>query len=181
MVAGSKIVCASCGDRFIGRRGTAYCSGRCKQAAHRSRRGASRNASRNAASAAPVRNLTPEPGEGHSAEALALLRALDEEMAENSADLGLTEDAPLGWSAAERAIRELIASEVDRKVDLGRRLEASGDDKVRVKLGAEHRLTTANIARLLKQISTEPPPAAPSLRSRKASHAARVRWNRGAS
>ena len=179
-MAGSKIVCASCGDRFIGRRGTTYCSARCKQAAHRSRKDGSRNASRNAASAAPVTVTALAPGEGHSAEALALLRALDEELAENSADLGLTEDAPLGWSAAERAVLELIASEVDHRVDLCRRYEASGDDKVRLKLSAEIRLSAANIARLLKQVSTELP-VAPSLRSRKATRAARVRWDRGAS
>lgn len=171
-MAGGKRTCSSCANRFIGRAGARYCSPACRQRAHRGRKAAKCDTA--------VTVAVPARAEGHSAEALALLAALDQELAENSADLGLTDDAPLGWSAAESAVRELIADAVDRKVDLWRSYRASDDAKVRVKLSAEIRLMEQSIARLLKQVSTELP-AVPSLRSQKAARAARLRWNRGAS
>jgi hypothetical protein len=108
---------------------------------------------------------------------VALLAALDLELAENSAEQGRLE--PLVWSAAEQALRELLAGSVDRRVDLWRDYEASEDHKARLKMSAEIRLTDQNIARLLGQIKTDLPPA-PSLRSQKAARAANARWSRAA-
>jgi hypothetical protein len=170
-MAGGKRTCVTCGDSLIGRAGALYCS-----PAHRKRAQRARSADKR--DAAPV--TVTAPVGGHCPEALALLQALDEELAENSADLGLTEAAPLGWSAAESAVRELIADAVDRRVHLQRRLRECGDDKVWVKIAAEIRLIEQSIARLLKQVSTELPPV-PSMRSQKASRAANARWRRGAS
>src|SRR5262249_55494523 len=107
-----------------------------------------------------------------------LLAALDTELAENSEDRGLIGDDALSWSAAERAILDLVADAVDRKVDLYARYLASDEDKVHVKLSTEIRLLEASIARLVKQIKTDLPE--PSSRvSQKASHAAHVRWRHG--
>ena len=175
-MAGSKRTCSSCGNRFIGRAGTAYCSAACRQRAHRSRGGASRNArvtpSVTATQASSVQRS------GHSAEALAVLAALDEELAENAADHGLIAGEQFGLSAAEEVVRGLVADAIDRKVDLQGRYEASQDDTARVKLSGELRLLEQSIARLLKQVKTELP-AAPSIRSQKASRAANARWRRG--
>uniref|UniRef100_UPI00389A8E9D hypothetical protein n=1 Tax=Mycobacterium sp. HUMS_1102779 TaxID=3383487 RepID=UPI00389A8E9D len=104
-----------------------------------------------------------------------LLRWLDEELAENSADRGLVD--PLSWSAAERAVLEPIARNVDRQVDLWRRWCASDDDKVRVKLSAELRLLEASLPRLLRHVETDLPQPR-SRASEKASRAARTRWSR---
>ncbi|ORX17717.1 hypothetical protein AWC31_14835 [Mycolicibacterium wolinskyi] len=112
---------------------------------------------------------------GHTKEALALLAALDAELAENSE----TEDEPLEWSAAERAVREMIADTVDRRVDLQSRYRVCADVQMRVKLSSEIRLLEGAIARLLKQLSTEvpdQPTAWESSTSRKASKAALTRW-----
>jgi hypothetical protein len=51
------------------------------------------------------------------------------------------------------------------------------DPKAKVKVSAELRLLEASIARLLKQISAEPP-SPRSLRSEKAARAVRARWER---
>ncbi|MGO4617933.1 hypothetical protein AB4305_30585 [Nocardia sp. 2YAB30] len=47
----------------------------------------------------------------HTAEARKMLRALDAELAEVSARLG----QPVQWSERDRAVLELIASNIDRK------------------------------------------------------------------
>ncbi len=108
----------------------------------------------------------------HSAEARKMLRALDSELAEVSQRLG----QPVEWSERDRAVLELIASNIDRKVDLSDRYSEAEDTKTRVKLSAELRLLEAALARLLKQI--DPEPAAVSPRSVQASRAARTRWER---
>jgi hypothetical protein len=159
--------CASCGDGFIGRSNAAYCSPTCRQRAHRGRGTRKRNANRDVSHLPAL----------HTAEAIALLEELDAELADNTAEQGLVE--PLGWSAAEQAIRESIACTVDRKVDLWARYHASDDDKMRVKLSGELRLLETSLARLLKSVSTDLP-AAPSLRSEKASRAANRRWQNAA-
>ncbi|WP_241010713.1 hypothetical protein [Mycobacterium camsae] len=101
-------------------------------------------------------------------------------MAENSEDRGLAGDDALTWSAAERVVVEMAADAVDRKVDLTARYLASDDDKVRVKLSTEIRLLESSVAKLLKAVSTDLPEPQ-SKTSRKAAHAAHVRWDRGSS
>lgn len=171
-MAGSKRTCSTCGNRFIGGARALYCSPACKQRAHRGRKGADRNGGRNARG---VTAALPVAQDGHSAEAVELLRSLDEELAENSAEHGLLE--PLDWSAAERAVRELIARNVDRQTDLWLRWQASDDDKTRVKLSAEIRLLETSLARLLRQVDTDLP-LPRSRASEKAAKAARVKWRR---
>jgi hypothetical protein len=105
---------------------------------------------------------------------VALLDALDVELAENSADRGLID--PLVWSAAERALRERIARIVDRESDLWARYNASDDDRVRVKLSAELRLLETSLSRLLREVKTDLPP----VKSARSTYAANVRWDRGA-
>ena len=68
---------------------------------------------------------------------------------------------------------------MDRKVDLWARYHTSDDDRMRVKLSGELRLLETSLARLLKSVSTDLP-AAPSLRSEKASRAANRRWQNAA-
>jgi hypothetical protein len=146
-----------------------YCSPACRQRAHRLRARSNRNA--------PAVTATSTPRVGHCAEALALLAELDAELAENSAELGSQQ--PLVWTAAERAVRELIADTVDRKADLWQRYVVTGEDAARVRLSAEIRLLETSLARLLRQVRTELP--APQSRiSQKAAKAARVRWQRAA-
>jgi hypothetical protein len=115
----------------------------------------------------------------HSAEAMALLKALETEMAENSEDRGLIDDDALSWSASEQVIVEMVADAVDRKVDLHARYLASDEDKIRVKLSTEIRLLEANIAKLLKAVSTDLP-TPQSKTSQKAQRAANTRWRNGA-
>jgi len=109
----------------------------------------------------------------HSPAARKLLRELESELDSSARRLGQT----LCWTAAERAILDQILDEIDRKSVLLEAYEVCGDDpKVRVKISAEMRLLEQSIARLLKQISTEP--AGPkSLRSVRATRAARARWD----
>jgi hypothetical protein len=175
-MAAAKKVCASCNEGFIGRSGASYCSPRCKQRAHRSRKGRKGNAQ-------PAKRVTATARTGatagaHCAEARALLAALDAELKENSEERGLSDDEALSWSAAESAVLDMVACAVDRKVDLWARYLASDDDKVRVKLSTEIRLLESSIARLLKQVSTDLPEPESRV-SQKARAAARVRWDHG--
>lgn len=107
-----------------------------------------------------------------SSEARKMLRALDAELADVSRRLG----QPVEWSERDRAVLELIASNIDRRVDLSARYSEAEDAKLRVKLSAELRLLEAALARLLKQV--DPEPAVQSPRSAAASRAARARWDR---
>lgn len=126
--------------------------------------------------------VTPRPlrlrlwaDETRTAQAQAVLDALDAELAANAEQMG----QPLEWSAAERSVLDLIGDTIDRRTDLQARYSTCDDGSTRLKLAAELRLMEASLTRLLKQIKTELP-AAPSLRSRKASDAAKARWNRAA-
>jgi len=119
------------------------------------------------------------PSGGHSAEAVTLLAALNAEAVENAIDRGELplEDGEGDWTAAEKALLEMIACAVDRRVDLSARYVATDDDKLRAKLSGELRLLQGHIAALLKQVKTDVP-AEPSRKSKKASHAAKARWDR---
>jgi hypothetical protein len=182
-MAGGKRTCSTCGNGFIGRSDASYCSPACRKRAQRARSAGKCDAPAVTVTAASIADVPDEKNRcspsGHSAEAVALLSSLDSELAENSAALGLLEDAPLVWSAAEEAVRESIARTVDRNVDLWHRYLASDDDKTRVKLSAELRLLETSLARLLKSVKTDLP-VAPSIRSAKAAKAANARWSRAA-
>ena len=115
-------------------------------------------------------------GMAHSRAARRIRRDLEEELADSAAEAG----TELVWTAADRAILDRISATVDHISDLSRDYAAAADDvKLRMKLAGEIRLLDALLARLLKQVKTEPP-AEPSLRSVKAQRAARVRWDRDA-
>ncbi|OBF86951.1 hypothetical protein A5791_19845 [Mycobacterium sp. 852002-51163_SCH5372311] len=104
---------------------------------------------------------------------MAVLAELDAELA----DAGELSGQRLEWTAAEAAVRELIACEIDRKTDIEQMYRESDDAKTRVKLSAELRLLEASAARLLKQVKTKLPEPT-SRRSQKAARAARTRWER---
>lgn len=108
----------------------------------------------------------------HTPQARKLLRSLDSELAASSQRLG----GNVEWTQQDRAVLELIASNVDRTVDLSGRYDEAEDTKTRVKLSAELRLLEAALARLLKHVDTEP--VASSRRSQQAQRAARARWDR---
>lgn len=75
---------------------------------------------------------------------------------------------------------ERISATIDRIQDLQRDYVAAVDEpKLRLKISAELRLQDASLARLLKQVKTEPPQPE-SLRTIKARAAARARWVRDA-
>ena len=102
-----------------------------------------------------------------------MLAGLDAELADNAELLGVS----LEWSAAERALRELVADTVHRRADLLTMYRAADDAALRVKLSAELRLSETSLGRLLKQVSTKLA-APPSRKSQKAAAAAKARWDR---
>ncbi len=107
--------------------------------------------------------------------AQALLDSLDADLAKQAERLGY----PLVWTAAERAVLEMLATTVDRREDVARRYKSARDTKVAMRLSQEWRLLDAAIVRLLKQVETTvPEPMSP--RSAKAQRAARARWDRDA-
>jgi hypothetical protein len=110
-----------------------------------------------------------------SAEARRVLRELDKELAASSA----RQRQMVVWSAQEQAILGQISSILDRKVEFLEAYEAAEEITLRLKISAEVRLLEQAAARLVKEIKTDIP-AAPSLRSRNASKAARTRWDRAA-
>ena len=69
--------------------------------------------------------------------------------------IGLVE----AWSGRpqDRAVLELIADTVDRRVDLAAECAAAEDPTRRVKLSAELRLLEGSLARLLRMVSTDVP------------------------
>jgi hypothetical protein len=111
--------------------------------------------------------------QNHCAAARKVLRELDNELAASAKRAG----QELVWDAADRAVMELIAAEIDRKTDLAADYQTCDDLKSRVKASAEMRLLEQSIARLLRQIHTDLAPA-PSMRTIKARSAARARWDR---
>jgi hypothetical protein len=107
------------------------------------------------------------------AESRRVLRQLDEELAAASQATG----KPLVWTAADRELLTLIADTIDRKVQLRREYEKTEGIHSRVRLSAEVRLLEGSLARLLKMVHTDIPQPV-SATTRKAQHAARVRWDR---
>ena len=115
--------CSSCGNEFRGRSGASYCSAACKQRAHRQRTGRNRNA----------RTVTdPACCGAHTPHAQAVLDALEAELAANAEQIGQS----LEWSAAERAVLDLIADTIDRRTDLQARYAACDDSGARLKVAA---------------------------------------------
>ena len=86
-----------------------------------------------------------------SVEALNVLRELDSELAAVSERAGRS----LVWTAGDRAVLELIADTIDRKVDLSVLYDATPDITPRVKLSAEIRLLEGSLARLVKMVHTD--------------------------
>jgi hypothetical protein len=159
--AAGKRVCQGCSASFIGRSSAKFCGPACKQKAYRARK-------------EPVAAAVVVPAQsGHCAESLALMAALDAELAAAGEARGLK----LVWSAQEQATLELIASARDREVWLADAAARVDDLKVQLKLWGELRLTEAHRARLVKLIKTDLPPA-PTLRTVKARRAANARWRR---
>lgn len=163
--------CVACGDRFTGRSDAAYCSGACRQRARRDRGRANRDTIRGSRDGVATESSAPV----HGAAAQAVIDSLNAEMKTCAELLG----QPLKWSAAERAVLDLIAETYDRRADLQRRYDAASDDRAAVRFSAELRLLEQSAARLLKQVRTEPPTPRPP-RSVKAARAAHTRWGREA-
>lgn len=112
----------------------------------------------------------------HSEAARKVLGDLDSELASASRRCG----RKLEWSAAERAVLDLIAANFDRIADLHNAYQAaagSGEVKVQIKLSTELRLLEQAAARLLRLVKTDLP-AAPSATTQKARKAATARWER---
>lgn len=104
-----------------------------------------------------------------------LLDSLDADLAKQAERLGYS----LSWTAAERAVLEMLATTVDRREDVARRYKLAKDDKAACKLSQEWRLLDAAVVRLLRGVETVvPEPMSP--RSAKAQRAARARWDRAA-
>jgi hypothetical protein len=106
-----------------------------------------------------------------SAEARKVLQELDTDLAASSARAGTS----LVWTAADRAILDAIAANIDRRVDLARDYESSTEAKVRVKLSAELRLLEGALARLLRQVQTDvpAPESQTTIKARRAANAHR--------
>jgi hypothetical protein len=110
-----------------------------------------------------------------SEEAQRVLSALDAELTAAAKQAG----RDLVWSAAERETLDLIASQIDRKVELAQRYAEADQVRVKIALATEVRLTEVSVARLLKLITTEVPEEPPlSATSMKARRAAQSRWDR---
>jgi hypothetical protein len=104
-----------------------------------------------------------------------VLRELDAELE----SAGRRAHKKLEWSAAERAILELIAANFDRISDLRKAYAATDEVKVQIKLSTELRLLEQAAARLLKQVKTDLP-APESTTTVRARMAANSRWERRA-
>jgi hypothetical protein len=109
-----------------------------------------------------------------SAEARKLVADLQRELEKAGARQG----HKLVFSAAENACIQQVCSLVDRKTELWGMYEQARSVKSKLKLSQELRLVEQAVARLLRDIKTDVAPA-PSLRSQKATRAARARWDRG--
>lgn len=160
--------CAGCGNEFRGRANAMCCSASCRQRVRR-RDGRKCDTKRD-------KGVTvPPAGGAHCAAAVAVLEALDRELAENAEQLG----QQLMWSAAEELIRDLVADAIDRREVLRSSWLAADDDKVRVKISTELRLLEQEIEKLLRRVKTDLP-VPKSLRSQKAARAAHSRWDHAA-
>lgn len=110
-----------------------------------------------------------------SAEARKVLREMDKELE----SAGRRAHKKLEWSAAERAILDLISANFDRISDLRMAYQDAAEVKVQIKLSTELRLLEQAAARLLKQIKTDLP-APESKTTVRARAAANTRWDRNA-
>lgn len=111
-----------------------------------------------------------------SAEARKVRRELDKELE----SAGKRAGRRLEWSAAERAVLDLISANFDRISDLKSAYATAvetGDVKVQIKLSTELRLLEQAAVRLLKQVKTDLP-AQPSRTTVRAQNAANTRWER---
>lgn len=111
-----------------------------------------------------------------SSDARRIRRELDKELE----SAGKRAGKKLEWSAAERAILDLISADFDRLSDLHDAYVAAidmGEVKLQVKLSTEIRLLEQSAARLLKQVKTDLPPQ-PSKTTLRAQNAANARWDR---
>src|SRR6516165_3305531 len=107
--------------------------------------------------------------EAKSEEAQGVLCALNAELAATAKEA----ERELVWSAAEREVLDLIAEQIDRKVELAQRYAEAEQTRLKIALATEVRLTEVAIARLLKLINTEvpqdPPLSATSMKAGRAS------------
>jgi hypothetical protein len=110
----------------------------------------------------------------HTREAKRALRELDAELAAASEHAGRS----LVWTAQDRQVLDLIADQIDRRVQLAAEYAATEDYDVirRVRLAGELRLLEGSLARLLKQVKTDVPQPE-SQRTIMARRAANQRWH----
>lgn len=113
-----------------------------------------------------------------SVEAQVVLDGLDEELNAAANTIGTT----LVWTAADNQLREYVAAHVDRRAILQAEYDSTEDNRLRIALSTELRLTEQSLARLIKQLLSglptpedEKPPSATTIKARKA---ARARWDR---
>jgi len=108
-----------------------------------------------------------------SPEARKVLRELEKELESASRRAR----KKLEFSAAERAVLDLISANFERISDLRAAYAETSEVKVRVKLSTELRLLEQAVARLLKQVKTDlSAPDSPS--TQRARRAADARWDR---
>jgi len=88
----------------------------------------------------------------------------------------------LVWTAGDNQLREYIAAHVERRASLQVEYDGTEDNRLRIALSTELRLTEQSLARLIKQLLSalptpedEKPLSATSIKARKA---ARSRWDR---
>jgi hypothetical protein len=106
-------------------------------------------------------------------EARRVRRELDQQLADAGRAAGMT----LVWSAAERAILDLIQAQLNRKYDLGKDYRAAEDARTRVQVSAELRLLESSVERLLRRIKTDVPAGPESIASVRARAAVTKRWD----
>lgn len=70
----------------------------------------------------------------------------------------------------------MICDEMDRKAGLKRMYGRAETVKEKLKIATEVRLLESSINRMLRQVKVDMPAAPASARTRKAQHAANVRW-----
>jgi hypothetical protein len=111
-----------------------------------------------------------------SVEARKLLAELDSYLAAVSRRHG----RKVEFTPPEVAVVVMICDEIDRKAGLKRIYSKADTVKEKLKISTEIRLLEASISRMLRQLKVDMP-TAPSARTRKAQHAANVRWGTGSS
>ncbi|WP_156746298.1 hypothetical protein [Mycobacterium sp. 1423905.2] len=83
----------------------------------------------------------------------------------------------VAFTPSEAAVVGMVCDEIDRKAGLKRLYGRAETVKEKLKISTEIRLLEASIDRMLRRVKVDmPAEAAPSVRTRKARHAANVRW-----